>query len=62
MGPDPMGHGLSLRGQLFGYLAALHGLLFVLVFVLWRGQPWAFLGLEAVLVDALPRRSRSSID
>ena len=52
MGPDPMGHGLSLRGQLFGYLAALHGLLFVLVFVLWRGQPWAFLGLEAVLVGS----------
>lgn len=45
------GHGLSrLRGQLFAYLAALHLLLFVLVFMQLRQQPWLFLGLEAGLV------------
>ena len=54
MGPDPMvGHGHSrLRIQFYSYLAALHALLFALVFYLFRDQPWAFLGLEVLLVGS----------
>ena len=39
-----------LRVQLYAYLAALHAGLFVLVFLQLREQPWAFIGLEAVLL------------
>ena len=47
------GHGLSrLRVQLFAFLAALHLLLFVLVFLLLREQPWAFIALEVALVGS----------
>ncbi|WP_028102892.1 sensor histidine kinase [Pseudoduganella violaceinigra] len=38
-----------LRVQLFAYLFALHALLFVLVFLLLREQPWLFIGLEVLL-------------
>jgi nitrogen fixation/metabolism regulation signal transduction histidine kinase len=38
-----------LRFHLFAYLAALHALLFVLVFLLLRDRPWLFIGLEALL-------------
>lgn len=40
----------QLRVHLFAYLAVLHAVLFVLVFLQLRQQPWLFIGPEAVLV------------
>jgi len=39
-----------LRLHLFAYLAVLHAVLFVLVFLQLRAQPWLFIGIEAALV------------
>jgi len=40
----------QLRVHLFAYLALLHAVLFVLVFLQLREQPWLFVGIEAALV------------
>lgn len=48
------GHGPSrLHGQLYAYLALLYAVLFALAFLQLRDQPWAFLGLEAVLLASM---------
>jgi len=48
-----VGHGHSrMRIHFYSYLAALHALLFVLVFYLFRDRPWVFLGLEVLLVGS----------
>ena len=41
-----------MRIHFYSYLAALHALLFVLVFYLFRDRPWVFLGLEVLLVGS----------